>query len=164
MTNPPQERTSLSSSDAVRRRMYVFAIAAVVAGLDIGAKVWAEHSLPAGGLDGGPIDLRIAYNDGVAFSIGGNVPMAVVVAVTATITAVIAVVAWRLAPAAARDRIAALALVLGGATANLVDRAGDGVVTDYFHTGWWPTFNLADVAIVVGCGLLVLASLRAPRQ
>ena len=32
----------------------------------------------------------------------------------------------------------------------------DGVVTDYLHTGWWPTFNLADTAIVVGALLLVL--------
>ena len=47
-------------------------------------------------------------------------------------------------------------VVLGGAAANLTDRAGDGVVTDYLHTGWWPTFNLADVFIVCG-GLAMVA-------
>ncbi len=38
----------------------------------------------------------------------------------------------------------------GGAAANLVDRAADGVVTDYLHSSWWPTFNLADTFIVLG--------------
>lgn len=51
--------------------------------------------------------------------------------------------------------------MLAGAIANLVDRAVDGVVTDYLHTGWFPTFNLADVFITVGGAVLVLASLRA---
>ncbi|MFD1538848.1 hypothetical protein [Nonomuraea guangzhouensis] len=37
--------------------------------------------------------------------------------------------------------------VLGAAMANLIDRAGDGVVTSYLHTGWWPTFNLTEVSI-----------------
>lgn len=35
-----------------------------------------------------------------------------------------------------------------------------GVVTDYFHSGWFPTFNLADTAIVTGAGLLVLTTAR----
>jgi signal peptidase II len=37
------------------------------------------------------------------------------------------------------------------------------MVTDYLHTGWWPTFNLADALIVRGAVLLVLATvLRQP--
>ena len=42
----------------------------------------------------------------------------------------------------------------GGAFANVIDRARDGVVTDYLHTDWWPTFNLADAFISVGAGHL----------
>ncbi|MEU0566043.1 signal peptidase II [Nonomuraea sp. NPDC005983] len=37
---------------------------------------------------------------------------------------------------------------------------GDGIVTDYLHTGWWPTFNLADVFITAGAAALILAGLR----
>ena len=48
--------------------------------------------------------------------------------------------------------------------ANLTDRLGDGVVTDYLHSGWWPTFNLPDVAIVAGSVLLVLAEFRRPAE
>ncbi|WP_255375872.1 signal peptidase II [Saccharomonospora sp. CUA-673] len=53
-----------------------------------------------------------------------------------------------------------LAAVPAGAVANLIDRGVDGAVTDYLHTGWFPTFNLADVFITGGGALLVLASLR----
>ena len=49
--------------------------------------------------------------------------------------------------------------MIGGAVANVVDRARDGVVTDYLHTGWWPTFNLADTFLVTG--FIVIAHLHA---
>ena len=41
----------------------------------------------------------------------------------------------------------------------MVDRARDGVVTDYLHTGWWPTFNLADTFLITG--FIVIALLHA---
>jgi signal peptidase II len=53
-----------------------------------------------------------------------------------------------------------LALVIGGALGNLIDRVRFGAVVDFldFHVGgWhWPAFNLADVCIVVGVGLYLL--------
>jgi signal peptidase II len=62
---------------------------------------------------------------------------------------------------------AALALVLGGAVGNIIDRARFGAVVDFldFHAmGYhWPAFNVADSAIVVGAGLLVLDGLRHGR-
>ncbi|MFI7236682.1 signal peptidase II [Streptomyces cyaneofuscatus] len=71
--------------------------------------------------------------------------------------------AWRTAP---RSRAAAaLAVILGGAAANLADRAADGQVTDHLATGWWPTFSLADVFIV--CGRIAFVALswrRRPRR
>jgi signal peptidase II len=53
----------------------------------------------------------------------------------------------------------ALAAILGGAAANVIDRVPDGLVTDYLHTGWWPTFNLADTFIVLGAIALVATTL-----
>jgi len=138
----------------------LIAIAVVVAAVDLGAKAWAQASLPAGGVEAGPVDLRLGYNSGVAFSLGAGAPTGLIVAVTAAITAVVAVFAWRSARVGDRTQLTALALLLGGAVANLADRTGDGVVTDYLHTGWWPTFNLADTAIVTGALLLVVASVR----
>jgi signal peptidase II len=61
--------------------------------------------------------------------------------------------------------------VLGGALGNLVDRAfraGDGIlgghVVDFVDLQWWPVFNVADTALWVGIGLLVLSSWREPEQ
>ena len=73
-----------------------------------------------------------------------------------------------------------LALILGGAIGNLVDRVLRGEVIDFldvyasspdfadwlirtFGTAHWPTFNVADSSIVVGAGLL-LAAILAPRR
>ena len=54
----------------------------------------------------------------------------------------------------------ALSLVLGGAFGNLVDRVFYGYVIDFidvYYANWhWPTFNIADSAIVIGAALLLL--------
>jgi signal peptidase II len=54
--------------------------------------------------------------------------------------------------ASSSERLAAASLVVafGGATGNLVDRLARGAVIDFIDLGWWPAFNLADVAIVAG--------------
>ena len=44
-------------------------------------------------------------------------------------------------------------LLIGGAVSNLIDRVARGSVVDFIDFSFWPTFNLADVAIVVGVGL-----------
>jgi signal peptidase II len=52
-----------------------------------------------------------------------------------------------------------LGLALGGATSNLADRVLRGAVMDFVAVGRWPTFNLADAAIVSGAALLAGALL-----
>ena len=59
----------------------------------------------------------------------------------------------------------ALALILGGALGNVVDRARLGYVVDFIVWKWteayrWPTFNLADTFIVVGVALMLLVAFR----
>jgi signal peptidase II len=62
----------------------------------------------------------------------------------------------------------ALGAIIGGAIGNIIDRIRFGAVFDFvdLHAfGWhWPAFNLADSAIVVGVGLLLLDSFRPARQ
>jgi signal peptidase II len=59
----------------------------------------------------------------------------------------------------------ALGLQLGGAIGNLVDRIRSGYVVDFvdfgYHSNWWPVFNVADSAIVVGVALLALNALSS---
>ena len=162
MTVPGQTTAKTRVTSPARRRVAAGLGAVLVAAVDLSAKAWAVSGLQDQVIPLGPVDLRLAYNPGVAFSVGAGAPTWLVLTVTVLVTAAVGVVAWRTAAAPPRGQLAALALVLGGAIANVVDRARDGVVTDYLHTGWFPTFNLADTAIVTGAALLVLTTLRHP--
>lgn len=136
----------------------VVGVAVMVAVADWVTKAVATVTLEDAPVEvGSLITLRLSHNPGIAFGLGNRLPGPVLIAVTATVTAVLAAAAVRgLFP----SRVAA-GLVLGGAVANLVDRIIGGTVVDFLDLGWWPSFNAADVALSVGCGLLVVLSMRA---
>lgn len=78
----------------------------------------------------------------------------------------VAVMIWlRLVPRDNYMLCIGLCLVIGGALGNVIDRVILGYVVDFldFHIGQyhWPAFNVADIAIVCGAGLLILDSFRA---
>lgn len=109
----------------------------------------------------GFFDLRLSFNSGAAFGVMPNwAPLFIVVA----LVAVFAIVRLRGNGPQSNILTVALALVLGGALGNLIDRVftRDHVVTDflsiYITTGGgahsWPTFNIADAAVVVGAILM----------
>jgi signal peptidase II len=54
--------------------------------------------------------------------------------------------------------------MVGGALGNMIDRVFRGTVVDYFDLHWWPVFNVADVAIVVGVIIVVSAVLLSMRS
>ena len=62
----------------------------------------------------------------------------------------------------------ALALILGGAAGNLIDRVLYGHVIDFidlYYRDWhWPTFNIADSAITLGAALLILDAILGRRE
>lgn len=58
----------------------------------------------------------------------------------------------------------ATALIIGGGLGNLVDRILLGYVVDMFDFQFWPVFNIADMAVVVGCGFLILNVLWLGRK
>ena len=155
----PSVTTTGTAVGGARRRFVLVAVA--VATVDLVSKAIASRALAGRDVDlPGPLDLRLAYNSGVAFSIGVGLPPWVLVVLAAGIATVVAVAAWR----GQFPSAVAAGLVVGGAAANVVDRLQAGSVVDMLHTGWWPTFNLADVWIVVGCALLVLTELNASRR
>lgn len=140
-----------------RIRLVVSTIVLVVIALT--AALLAEKALgSATGPTLGPLQLRLAFNTGVAFSMGNALPAWVILVVTGLITMGIAVYGWRALPTQPGVVRCAFVAILAGAASNLIDRAIDGRVTDYFHTGWFPTFNLPDVYITGGVLLLLIGA------
>lgn len=116
------------------------------------------------------LNFMLAHNTGAAFSFlagGSGWQRWFLSGVAVVIVAVLLVWLWRL-PHRARLLPSALALVIGGAIGNLIDRLRFGYVVDFIdvhYAGWhWPAFNLADSAIVVGVILLLLDSLVPSRR
>lgn len=54
----------------------------------------------------------------------------------------------------------ALSFIIGGGLSNMADRLIFGYVTDMFDFHFWPVFNVADIFICTGCGLLIIYIIR----
>jgi signal peptidase II len=108
-------------------------------------------------LIGGFVRLDYTVNSGAAFSIfrAGNL---LFIAVAGAASVAILLAFRRIAEARMPVRLA-LGLVLGGALGNLTDRVRLGHVIDFIDLRWWPVFNLADSAIVVGVVVLALTTI-----
>ncbi len=142
-------------------------------GCDLGTKTWAAGALAEGPHAIAPpwLSLQLAYNRGTAFSVfpklDDALPMMAVLALLISVG--VAIYVWRHRP----DTLTTVALggIVAGALGNGYDRAfrqapggGTGVI-DFVSVrlpgGYlWPTFNIADVLLVVGVGALFMLSLR----
>jgi signal peptidase II len=103
----------------------------------------------------GPFYLRLVYNSGVAFSFGRGLTGPIILIVVA----LIGLIAWLARGVPSMTAAVAFGLVLGGAIGNLSDRlfrSHHGEVVDFIYTSFWPTFNVADSCIVVGCFMLAI--------
>jgi signal peptidase II len=151
-----------------------FAVGIVI--LDQATKAWAEYDLKDRSgqtisLVDGFADLRYARNPGAAFSIFRNWgPTARgIFFVAVSIAAVIAMaILYKRMPERRPLYEWALGLLIGGAVGNLIDRIRFNEVIDFIDLHWkqhhWPTFNVADSAIVIGIGLVLIdAFLQRPR-
>lgn len=139
-------------------------IALAVVALDQLTKALIRAWLAEGEAWPGPSGLlQISHveNSGAAFGIlQGAGPL---LFVTTAIGVAVALAYLLLAPPGGRLHGGALALIMGGAIGNLIDRAFRGTVTDFIDPTHYPAFNLADSSIVVGVSLLLLLSLRWER-
>jgi signal peptidase II len=131
-------------------------VASAVVAADQATKSLAVHYLARRPVQlvGSTLELSLSYNRGFAFGLGQG--LAPELAVLAAVLAVAMAVLARSAPTV--PAAVFVGLILGGAVGNLADRllrGHQGAVVDFVHTSFWPTFNLADSAIVVGTVLLV---------
>ncbi len=152
------------------RMMGVLAALAALA-VDQATKLWALAALWPPHSEGLPVlpvlNLRLGFNTGVTFGLFRDSAAQAVwllVLIKSGVVAFLAAWLWR---TPLRAEALALGLVIGGALGNILDRVRIGAVVDFLdvhYGGWhWPTFNMADVAIVCGVGLLMAASLRPGR-
>jgi signal peptidase II len=142
-------------------------VAAVVVALDLWTKGIASHSLTLYR----PVEvtswlnMTLAHNYGAAFSFlsdAGGWQRWLFTGLSLVVTLVLII--WLLRLTAAEKLIAAaLALIIGGAIGNLVDRIKHGYVVDFidvYYRDWhWPAFNVADSAITCGVILLLIDGL-----
>ncbi|MET1087665.1 MAG: signal peptidase II [Arthrobacter sp.] len=149
---------------ARRSRTVLLLVAAVLAAADLVVKAVAEALLSTGATaDLGPINIRLLYNRGVAFSLGADLAPWIVIAATGLIIAALIWYTVSSAPSMTGLSRAGASLLLGGAVGNFIDRLDGQGVVDYLHSGWFPTFNLADVFVTTGVALLVLGTVLSPR-
>jgi signal peptidase II len=162
----------VSTQSEFKARLGIVSLAVLV--VDQWTKHLAESALagkPPRVVIPGFLDLVHVENTGVAFGLfaAGSSSIGVL---TLTLLGLVALglvlyYFWR-TPATNKSVLFALALILGGAVGNLVDRVMSGSVTDfidvYVGTHHWPTFNAADSAITIGIVLLTYDALFARRQ
>jgi len=148
------------------RFAWMGAVAAAVLVLDMLTKAWANSALryaPSRRVIGDVVRFTYVRNPGVAFGLGAGLPIPYAVFSIAAIAAILYMVIRR--PEQGGVRLFALALILGGAFGNLVDRVRAGDVVDFIDIGirqWrWPVFNVADSAVTVG---VILFAFSWPRH
>lgn len=135
------------------------------AALDLGTKAWARANLEPYGpaTDFLPlVSLRLTFNKGVSFSMlafENGIGQALLIAATTLLTLIMAIWAYR----SKGWQRAGLSMIVAGALANLTDRIIRGSVTDFFDLrfGEFPlfVFNLADVWITLGVGVLIVTQI-----
>ena len=144
-------------------------LVAVVVTLDQGTKGFVDSRLNLGEsvpVVSGLLHFTLVRNSGMAFGLlaAAVIPYKPVLVTLLSVTALAAVAIYALAsPASERLSQLGLALILGGAAGNILDRLRLGYVIDFidvFYRGsHWPAFNVADTAICCGVGLLLLDTL-----
>ena len=148
------------------QRIAYFLIAVLVFAGDQITKTIVEKSIPNGRVItviSGFFNIIHTENSGIAFSLfaGASSPwkMVLLIAVSMALLATVVIVALKSAEITWATGVG-LALIVGGASSNLLDRIRFGQVVDfldvYYRSYHWPTFNVADSAIVVGAGLLII--------
>lgn len=160
-----------------RRLSLAFGLAALVVALDQPTKIWASRALLPLGRNGitvvaGCFNLAYAENTNAAFGILHVLPYNVrqwILTGFALVAAMVLVFALITGRIQRPWTAAAVGLILGGDLGNVIDRLRLGYVVDFivWHVGdryYWPTFNIADSAIVVGVFILLWISYYVDRE
>ena len=153
-----------ASNHSARRVLLLLVVALSVVAADqitkyfVMANMYLGQSIP----DEGIVRLTYTTNTGGAFSLFANQNFLLAIAVIIGIT--VLVMYLRFIPLESTLLKAGLGLDLGGAVGNLIDRLRFGEVTDFIDFGFWPVFNVADSAVVIGTILIAYYLLFPARK
>ncbi len=148
-------------------------VAAAVVILDQATKAWIVATLPFGreiNVIPGLLRLVHSRNRGIAFGFFGAAGPTAQVVLLAAVAAIVAFVGWQLLRSDGAGLAGVgLALVLGGAVGNIIDRIVRGEVVDFLdffvtiggREHHWFAFNVADSAITVGAACLIVSEIVA---
>jgi lipoprotein signal peptidase len=166
-----------SPSSRSLRYAFLAGISSLVLACDVSTKRWAEGALRHGSIEvvKEHVELALARNPGGAWSTFVSSPDSIRRPLFSIVSLLAIVLIVSMAIRARRSQRAllwGLALVLGGALGNVLDRVRSGAVTDFIlvHAAMggrnyeWPVFNVADVAISLGVGLILLDSFVSKRE
>jgi len=143
----------------------VLIIAAVWIVIDQTTKIWAVSALTGREpipVVGEILQFRLVFNPGAAFSLGTGSTWVFTILASVVIT----VLLWNARKLAHRGWAVALALLIGGAAGNLIDRLfrepgfGRGHVVDFFALPNFPVFNVADIGISCAAAFIAVLALR----
>ena len=152
-----------------RRHIFAtcFSVSAIVILIDQLTKNWAVNALGGGRRIHviWTLQFNLTYNSGMAFSKGSGIgPLIGVIAVIVVVGLIIS-----LRRVNSMMTVVATGLIIGGAIGNVIDRLvrGDawfrGSVIDFIDFQWWPVFNVADMSVMIGAGLMILGVSRSQR-
>lgn len=182
MSDTPKSRRHIG---AAARWGMVFGALVTVLAIDQATKRWALERLAPAVVGGpreiievlGPLQFNLAFNTGASFSLGSD-SGALIGVVALAIVVVLALVARKVD---SKVQLVLIGIVMGGALGNIVDRltrvgavdpfTGEvatgfmsGAVVDFIDVQFWPIWNVADMAVVVGGILLAVLSAFAPAE
>lgn len=144
--------------------MFIFAIAAITLLIDQLSKLSIQRVMSlnqSAPIIPGVFHITYTKNTGTAFGLFTDQTILFVCIALAII--VLIIVYSRRVPRGRQGLRISLALILGGALGNLIDRIRVGAVIDFLDFRIWPVFNIADSAISIGAVLLFIAIVRRKR-
>ena len=164
----PHTLHSNNRATLVRALRMSLLISAIIVLLDQVSKAWALEALAEGRTIHviWTLQFNLTFNRGMAFSRGTGIGP--IIGVIGLVVVVLLLLSLRRADNAL-TRVAT-GLIIGGAVGNILDRLfrGSGwmrgAVVDFIDFQWWPVFNIADMAIMIGAATMMVAMLKYNSQ
>lgn len=155
-----------------QRLLWIIVFALLTLAADQASKIWAHKSLrkkPPVVLVNNYLLMEYHENPGMAFGIGRKLPGRRFILIGVGLV-VLFIVSRIVRQVKNKQKLADIAfgLIVGGAVGNIVDRIWLGRVIDFIVMHWkykhsWPAYNIADAALVIGVGLMLIALSREPK-